>query len=247
MMMRATGRSPFRIVNKTNLASNGDGTPHKSWSQHAHSARSRNPRQKLERFNRDLANLLASDFTRDLVIILETVSTEPTERFQWVSLRNKIDTYSDENFISHKILDKYDMKQGKIRTIPEAEQRERELTMLGGYKLKPQRAITLEWYRPKDTQKRETTFIIAENNPPFDTLICKKDWDSEIPQSAFPIFGRRKTKGKLENETRYTYQLPLQVQLTFEKPSGKQRPKRNRSRNRLRGGWSGSSSRRSRT
>jgi hypothetical protein len=64
--------------------------------------------------------------------------------------------------------------------------------MIGGYKLRPQKEIKLEWYRPKDTQKRETTFIVAYNNPPFDTLICKKDWDTERPNSAFPIFGRRK-------------------------------------------------------
>ncbi|KAK4038338.1 hypothetical protein C8A01DRAFT_37726 [Parachaetomium inaequale] len=180
---------------RANTASgSGTGGTARSTNQGDHSTSPRNRRGRLQRFNRDLANLLASDFTRDLIIIFETDSTEPSERFQWVPLRNKIDTYSDENFISHKILDKYDVKQGKIREIPEGEQREWELTMLGGYKLKPQREITLEWYRPKDSQKRETTFIIAENNPPFDTLICKKDWDSEIPQCAFPIFGRRKTK-----------------------------------------------------
>jgi hypothetical protein len=158
--------------------------------------RPRNRKRRLERFNRDLANLLASDFTRDLVIIFETNSHEPSERFQWVPLRNKIDTGSDENFISHEILEKHHVKEDKIRAIPEGEQEERELAVLGGYKIKPQREITLQWYRPKDAQKRETTFIIAENNPPFDTLICKKDWDTEISRSVLIINSRRKKKGE---------------------------------------------------
>jgi hypothetical protein len=82
----------------------------------------------------------------------------------------------------------------KIRAIPEHEQQEREFEMIGGYKFRPKREITLDWYRPKETQKRQTAFIVAENDPPFDTLICKKDWDAETPQSAFVIFGRKKTK-----------------------------------------------------
>ena len=152
----------------------------------------------MERFTKDIANLLASDFTQDIIVIFETDSAEPWERFQCVLLRNKIDTYSDENFINvnHNILEKYGAKAERIRAIPEAEQRTRELVLLGDYKLKPEREVTLEWYRPKDTQKRERTFVIAENNPPFDTLMCTKDWSMEIPKSAFPIFGRHKTRGQ---------------------------------------------------
>lgn len=128
-------------------------------------------------------------------MIFETNAEQPSARFRWVPLRNKIDTYSDESFISHHILEKYGVKPELIREIPESEQKQRELAMIGGYKLTPRREVTLEWYRPKDTQKRATTFIIAENKPPFDTLICKRDWDTEIPHSVFSIFGRHKTHG----------------------------------------------------
>jgi hypothetical protein len=190
----------------------------------------RNRKGRLERFNRDLASLLASDFTRDLVIIFETNSHEPSERFQWVPLRNKIDTGSDENFISHEILEKHHVKEDKIRAIPEGEQEERELAMLGGYKIKPQREITLQWYRPKDAQMRETTFIIAENKPPFDTLICKKDWDTEISRSVLVIKSRRKKKCEWSD----SYLRLETFWLTSEKRSVKQRPRRKRSKNRLR-------------
>ncbi|KAK4152754.1 hypothetical protein C8A00DRAFT_34537 [Chaetomidium leptoderma] len=171
-------------------------------SQDGRSTRPRNRKRRLERFTRDLGNLLAADFTRDLIIVMEKNSSEPSERFHYVPLRNKIDTYSDENFISHKVLERYSVGENKIRAIPEGEQKERELGMLGGYRLKPQREVTLEWYRPKDAQKRETTFIVAENNPPFDTLICKKDWDTEIPKSAFVICGRGKKKAERKAEAK---------------------------------------------
>jgi hypothetical protein len=124
-------------------------------------------KRRLQRFTKDLANLLASDFTRDLLVIVETNSSEPAERFQYVPLRNKIDTDSDGNFISHKILKLYGVNEEKIRAIPEEEQKEREFVMIGGYKLRPQREITLDWYRPKEPKKRQTTFIIAENDPPI--------------------------------------------------------------------------------
>ena len=199
-------------------------------SQDDRLTRPRNRKRRLERFNRDLANLLASDFTRDLVIIFETNSHEPLERFQWVPLRNKIDTGSDENFISHEILEKHHVKEDKIRAIPEGEQEERELAVLGGYKIKPQREITLQWYRPKEAQKRETTFIIAENNPPFDTLICKKDWDTEISRSVLIINSRRKKKGEWSDK----YLRLEALWLTSGKRSVKQKSRRKRSKNRLR-------------
>lgn len=140
-------------------------------------------------------------------MIFETGSNQPQERFQWVALRNKIDTFSDENFISHRILEKYSVRPEGIRNIPEEEQRERELALLGGYRLKPQREITLEWYRPKDTKKRATTFIIAENDPPFDTLICKKDWDAEMPRSAFPVFMPYKSRGQFPTSGTVPFQV----------------------------------------
>ncbi|KAM7188459.1 hypothetical protein V8F33_010609 [Rhypophila sp. PSN 637] len=89
---------------------------------------------------------------------------------------------------------------GVIRLIPEEQRKERELTMLSGYKFVPEQEIRLEWYRPKDTQKRETTFIIADNDPPFDTLICKAEWDTEAPKAAFPIFGKKKSKSQKKED-----------------------------------------------
>ncbi|KAM7207232.1 hypothetical protein V8F20_002498 [Naviculisporaceae sp. PSN 640] len=174
------------------------------------SSKRRKTRRRLERFNRDIGELLASDFTRDLIVLFETDSEEPSKRFKPVLLRNKIDTFSDENFISHKIIDRYaeyittsdSGGTGKITTIPEAQRKERELTVLGGEKFIPEREIKLEWYRPKDAKKRETTFIIADkpDDPPFDTIICKADWDTEAPKSAFPIFGKHKPKKTKKEE-----------------------------------------------
>lgn len=173
----------------------GNGHTPASSSQARQQTTHRSRRQRLERFNSDITNLLYSDFTRDLIVVFETDSAEPSEAFRRVLLRNKIDTGSDENFISHRIIERYWVKAEAIRAIPASEQTERELSMVGGYKLKPQREVTLEWYRPKDTQKREGTFVIADNDPPFNILICKRAWDAEIPRLALPIFGRHKTKG----------------------------------------------------
>jgi hypothetical protein len=151
-------------------------------------------RKKQSRFLKDFASLMISDFTRDLVLVIELEGVTGPERFKFVAVRNKIDTASDENFISYELLEKHRMDSQKILDIPEEQQRERTLEMLDSFKFVPKKEVKLEWHRLQDKKQRENTFIIVENAP-FDVLIGSKQFSSEARQSVLFIVGRHKSKG----------------------------------------------------
>ncbi|KAI0865765.1 hypothetical protein F4860DRAFT_264658 [Xylaria cubensis] len=51
----------------------------------------------------NFVSLMRFDFTRDSILIIE----EGLDKFEFVPLRNMIDTASDENFINRKVLQDY--------------------------------------------------------------------------------------------------------------------------------------------
>ncbi|GAP90421.2 hypothetical protein SAMD00023353_4900080 [Rosellinia necatrix] len=102
-------------------------------------------RQKRNELYMNFVSLMHFDFTRDLVLIIEVAGHEGLDRFEFVPLRNKIDTASDENFISRKILQDHKMDMGKLIPIPEEDRRQRTLEGIGGY-FTPEQEIVLRWH-----------------------------------------------------------------------------------------------------
>lgn len=143
---------------------------------------------------KDFANLLSMDFTRSLILVLEIAGPQDHSRFQFVPVRNKIDTGSDENFISKQLIDKHHMDPSIITEIPVDKLSQRTFEMLNGLTFTPTQEVKICWHKPQDKKQREDTFIIVESDL-FDVLIGSKQWTEEAQQSVLFSFGRHKSEG----------------------------------------------------
>ncbi|TGJ88740.1 hypothetical protein E0Z10_g46 [Xylaria hypoxylon] len=159
---------------------------------------STNGRQKRNELYMDFVSLMQFDFTRDLILIIEVAGGEGLDKFEFVPLRNKVDTASDENFISRKVLEKYKMDMGKLVQIPEEDRRQRTLEGIGGY-FTPEQETKLRWHKLNDRKQRQGTFIVMDD-PPFDVLIGSKQFANECRPSAMYGFGRYMSKAKRKDQ-----------------------------------------------
>jgi hypothetical protein len=142
---------------------------------------------------KDFANLLSMDFTRSLILVLETAGPQDHSRFQFIPVRNKIDTGSDENFISKRLIEKHRMDPSIIKEIPSDKLSQRTFEMLNGLTFTPTQEVKLCWHKPQDKKQREDIFLIVECDL-FDVLIGSKQWTEETQQSVLFSFGRHKTE-----------------------------------------------------
>lgn len=115
-------------------------------------------------------------------------------RFKMVPVRNKIDTGSDENFVSKALIAKHGMDPNKIQDLPVEKQQERTLEMLNNLTFTPKQEVTISWHKPQDKKIRETTFLFVDSGP-FDVLIGSKHWADEARQSVLFSFGRHRMEG----------------------------------------------------
>lgn len=148
---------------------------------------------------KDFASLLSMDFTRSLILVLETAGPQDQSRFQYVPVRNKIDTGSDENFISKQLIDKHHMDPSIISEIPVDKLSQRTLAMLNGLTFTPTQEVKIRWHKPQDKKQREDTFIIVESDL-FDVLIGSKQWTEETQESVFFSFRRHKPEPERKKE-----------------------------------------------
>ncbi|KAG6354723.1 hypothetical protein INS49_003804 [Diaporthe citri] len=166
-------------------------------------------RRRGRKFLAEFANLLASDFTRSLILVIEVEDVDDHMRFKMIPVRNKIDTGSDENFVSKELIAKHGMDPNKIRDLPVEEQQERTLEMLNNLTFTPKQEVTISWHKPRDKKQRQTTFLIVDSGL-FDVLIGSKHWADEARQSVLFGFGRHRTEGN--NSDRQSRQEELDDQ-----------------------------------
>ncbi|KAI0450729.1 hypothetical protein F5B21DRAFT_517261 [Xylaria acuta] len=157
-------------------------------------------RQKGNELYMNFVSLMHCDFTRDLILVIEVAGCEGLDQFKFVPLRNKVDTASDENFISRKVLQKHKMDMSKLVQIPEEDRRQRTLEGIGGH-FTPEQETELCWHKLNDRKQRYGTFIVMDD-PPFDVLIGSKQFANESGPLAMYGFGRylSKTKRKDQDE-----------------------------------------------
>ncbi|EMT72142.1 hypothetical protein FOC4_g10003998 [Fusarium odoratissimum] len=146
-------------------------------------------------FVSEVQELIANDFTRSLVLVVPNGA----ESFRFVTVRNKIDTGSDENFVNAELLQRHEIDPTTITTIPEETREERTLHMLNDFKFTPTQEIRLSWHKPNDMKQRESDFVIVKDAP-FDVLIGSKQWQSEVKKSAFFLIGRHKSKAEKKEQ-----------------------------------------------
>ncbi|KAI3390438.1 hypothetical protein diail_9644, partial [Diaporthe ilicicola] len=132
-------------------------------------------RRRGPQFLADFANLMSSDFTRSLILVIEVEGAVDHMRLKMVPVRNKIDTGSDENFVSKALITKHRMDPNIIQELPANKQQERTLEMLDNLTFTPKQEVTISWHKPQDKKQRETTFIIVDSGL-FDVLIGSKHW-----------------------------------------------------------------------
>lgn len=155
----------------------------------------RKHRRGATQFLADFANLLSSDFTRSLTLVIELEGVHDHMRLKEVPVRNKIDTGSDEDFVSRELITKHGMDRNKIHDIPVEKQQERTLRLLNNLTFTPTQEVTISWHKPQDARQRETTFLVVDCNL-FDVLIGSKHWVDEAKQSMLFSFGRHRKEGK---------------------------------------------------
>jgi hypothetical protein len=165
---------------------------------------------RSRRLMRDLAGLIRSDFTRDIVILIEQNSPTSAGKFKVVPIVNKIDTASDENFIRIDILENHGMDMTKINVIPDDQRKKRTLTGLEGQEFTPEGEVTLFWHKIRDRMQRVNKFTIIDRNAPFDMLIGSAQFSDELRCVLYAI-GRRKETGK-----KLTRHSTLYVRCTHE-------------------------------
>lgn len=154
----------------------------------------RKHRRGASQFLADFANLLSSDFTRSLILVIEVGGMEDHMRLKEVPVRNKIDTGSDEDFVSRKLITKHGMDRNKIHDIPVERQKERTLHLLDNLTFTPKQEVTISWHKPQDARQRETTFLVVDCDL-FDVLIGSKHWVDEAKQSMLFSLGRHRKEG----------------------------------------------------
>jgi hypothetical protein len=137
---------------------------------------------------------MTNDFTRSLVVIIHTKNEDGILVPQFVPVRSKYDTGSDENFVSAEILNKNGIDPTIITTILEENRKKRELHMLNNLTYIPKQEVRLSWHKHNDMKQREDVFIIVEDAP-FDVLICSKLWKVDSVKTGLFLFGRNKSKG----------------------------------------------------
>ncbi|RFN44796.1 hypothetical protein FIE12Z_10990 [Fusarium flagelliforme] len=146
-------------------------------------------------FAADVQELMTNDFTRSLVVIIHTKNEDGILVPQFVPVRSKYDTGSDENFVSAEILNKNGIDPTLITTIPEENRKKRELHMLNNFTFIPKQEVRLSWHKHNDMRQREDVFIIVEDAP-FDVLICSKLWKVDSVKTGLFLFGRNKSKAE---------------------------------------------------
>jgi len=148
-------------------------------------------RQRLDahRAFREVLALTKFDFTRDVIVIIELAGFVGADKFEYIPLRNKIDTGSSENFIRSDILTEHKMDEEKVLDLPVSEQTERTLRMVEGT-FTPKREVYLRWHRPHDVRERRTRFLVVDTDQ-FDLVIGVKDFKPELPSAMWAWRGRQ--------------------------------------------------------
>ncbi|KAJ3533023.1 hypothetical protein NM208_g8172 [Fusarium decemcellulare] len=115
----------------------------------------------------------SNGFTRSLILVIRVADTDGANNLQFVLVRNKIDTGSDENFVSAEVLLKYQIDPAMITTIPEESRGERTLQTVEDFRFTPTWQVRLSWHKPNEMKQREDLFMVIERAP-FDILISSE-------------------------------------------------------------------------
>lgn len=118
------------------------------------------------------------NFTDNIMLILEVANYEGLEKWEYVPVRNLLDTGSAKNFISRRILIDNQMDMSKVVSIPIKDRAPQTLKLLDNRKFVPEEEITLLWHRLNDRKQRKDTFIILDDAM-FYTLIGGKQFMNE--------------------------------------------------------------------
>ncbi len=148
----------------------------------------------------EFMRLSTFDFTRDIILVLEVAGSQDAARWEFVPVRNQVDTGSSENFVSKRKLMSSGMDMSKFVSIPEQERKARTFELLGGATYTPKEEVTLLWHKLSDRKQRKNTFLVVDTtdidktdsdnianfDDLFDTLTGAQQFKDE-EKAAFPI------------------------------------------------------------
>jgi hypothetical protein len=155
------------------------------------------PRRGRKAAMQEFSNLIKSNFTRDIRLVVQTSVEQTPWQFKYVPARAKLDTGCEENLVSLELLKANDVHESLLKPIPGGEE-----TPLDGLDSTyiPEFEIQLAWYQGHELIKRRSKFYVV-NDPPFEILIGMKRFvhditsDFRMPNPALIIASRSKTKG----------------------------------------------------
>jgi hypothetical protein len=157
------------------------------------------PRRGRKAAMQEFSNLIKSNFTRDIRLVVQTSVEQTPWQFKYVPARAKLDTGCEENLVSLELLKANDVHESLLKPIPGGEE-----TPLDGLDSTyiPEFEIQLAWYQGHELIKRRSKFYVV-NDPPFEILIGMKRFvhditsDFRMPNPALIIASRSKTKDEI--------------------------------------------------
>lgn len=154
-------------------------------------------RPKYKAAMHELSELIKTNFTRDIRLIIPISAEQTPWQFKYVPARAKLDTGCEENLVSLEFLKSNEVQQSLLKIIPE----DHEIALDGlDSTCVPEFEIRLSWYQGNELKMRKSKFLVVRD-PPFDILIGTKRFvhdfttDFRMPNPVLVIARRSKTRG----------------------------------------------------
>ncbi|KFY33053.1 hypothetical protein V495_08478 [Pseudogymnoascus sp. VKM F-4514 (FW-929)] len=141
-----------------------------------------------------ITQLIKTNFTRNVALAVEI----GPHNFKYVPTRAKLDTGSDENLVSLRLLKEAGINEDLWMPIQE-EQGVKLSGVVGA--VEPEFIVELAWYEGQEMKMQRSKFYIVEN-PDFDIVIGTKRITQELTKNyrqnipAYVLASRRRTKGR---------------------------------------------------
>jgi hypothetical protein len=150
-------------------------------------------RAQNARVMKELAELLKSNFTRNVTIVVQR--GEPPRSY-YIPLRAKVDTGCDKNLISMQILKErgYNPEEFSEKFKPVEEDLEVHFEGINGFAFSPEYAINLTWYYNNNMSMQQGLFYVVEESP-FDMLFGSEQWKKDLKNPVLFTGSREKGKG----------------------------------------------------
>lgn len=146
----------------------------------------------------DLNRLIRTDFTREIILVLDTGSGGPTERFKYIPAKAKMDTGCTGNLIRRAVLERAFRSESELiqLLLPVAE--DVVFDGVNEQKFLPKHRIEITWHQDRGMDSRKDMFYVVDEAP-FDLNLGSARLARDLrrtQRSTLILAGRPRTRSK---------------------------------------------------